>query len=215
MNIILLGPPGAGKGTQARLLVDRHDMVQISTGEMLRAAKTSGTELGRRVAEVMARGELVTDDIVTGLIAEELNGDGGERRLIFDGYPRTLPQADALDDLLARRGRAIDAVIELRVDDEALVSRIAGRFTCEQCGEGYHDTGKPTARPGVCDRCGSTRFERRADDTPEAVRVRLLAYYRNTAPLVGYYYAKGKLRTLDGLGEIETIADEIRTTLGL
>ena len=214
MNIVLLGPPGAGKGTQARLLVDRHDMVQISTGEMLRAAKTSGTEMGRRVAEVMARGELVTDDIVIGLIAEELNG-GGERRLIFDGYPRTLAQADALEALLASRGRQLDAVIELRVDDEELVARIAGRFTCAKCGEGYHDTGKPTAVPGVCDKCGSTEFERRADDTAEAVRVRLMAYYRNTAPLVGYYYAKGKLRSVDGLGEIEAVAAEIRSTLGL
>jgi adenylate kinase len=214
MNIILLGPPGAGKGTQARLLVDRYGMVQISTGDMLRAAKTSGTEMGNRVAEVMARGELVTDEIVIGLIAEKLNG-GGEQRLIFDGFPRTLAQADALEALLASKGRPLDAVVELRVDDEALIERIAGRYTCARCGEGYHDTSKPTVAPDVCDKCGSTEFDRRADDNPEAVRVRLMAYYRNTSPLIGYYYAKGKLRTVDGLGEIEAIAVEIRTALGL
>jgi adenylate kinase len=214
MNIILLGPPGAGKGTQARLLVDRYGMVQMSTGEMLRAAKTSGTEMGNRVAEVMARGELVTDEIVIGLIAEQLNGDGGQR-LIFDGFPRTLAQADALEALLDSRGRELDAVIELRVDDDAMIARIAGRFTCAICGEGYHDTGKPTLAPGVCDKCGSTEFVRRADDNPEAVRVRLMAYYRNTAPLVGYYYAKGKLRPVDGLGEIEAVAAEIAGALGL
>jgi adenylate kinase len=214
MNIILLGPPGAGKGTQARLLVDRYGMVQISTGDMLRAAKTSGTEMGNRVAEVMARGELVTDEIVIGLIAEKLNGDG-EQRLIFDGFPRTLAQADALEALLASKGRPLDAVVELRVDDEALIERIAGRYTCARCGEGYHDTSKPTVAPDVCDKCGSTEFDRRAADNPEAVRVRLMAYYRNTSPLIGYYYAKGKLRTVDGLGEIEAIAVEIRTALGL
>jgi adenylate kinase len=214
MNIILLGPPGAGKGTQARLLADRYGMVQLSTGDMLRAAKTSGTEMGNRVAEVMARGELVTDEIVIGLIAEQLGGDG-EQRLIFDGFPRTLAQADALEALLASNGRPLDAVVELRVDDEALIERIAGRYTCARCGEGYHDTSKPTMAPDVCDKCGSTEFERRADDNPEAVRVRLMAYYRNTSPLIGYYYAKGKLRSVDGLGEIEAIADEIRTALGL
>jgi adenylate kinase len=214
MNIILLGPPGAGKGTQARLLVDRYGMVQLSTGDMLRAAKTSGTEMGNRVAEVMARGELVTDEIVIGLIAEQL-GDDSSQRLIFDGFPRTLAQADALEALLARKGRPLDAVVELRVDDEALIERIAGRYTCARCGEGYHDTSKPTMAPDICDKCGSTEFDRRADDNPEAVRVRLMAYYRNTSPLIGYYYAKGKLRTVDGLGEIEAIADEIRTALGL
>lgn len=214
-NIILLGPPGAGKGTQARILVERYGMVQLSTGEMLRAAKTSGTPLGQRVAEVMARGDLVTDDIVIGLIAEKLNGDKDGRSLIFDGFPRTLAQADALENLFAERGENLDAVIELRVDDEALVDRISGRFSCASCGEVYHDTARPTAKPGVCDNCGGTTFERRADDNADSVRVRLMAYYRSTAPLIGYYYAKGKLRTVDGLGEIEEIAEQIRTAIGL
>ncbi|MFO1210518.1 MAG: adenylate kinase [Amaricoccus sp.] len=215
MNIILLGPPGAGKGTQARILVEKHGLVQLSTGDMLRAAKTSGTELGNRVAAVMARGELVTDDIVIGLIAEELDREAGRHGLIFDGFPRTLAQADALEALMASKGKFLDAVLELRVDDEVLIERIAGRFTCANCGEGYHDTGKPTAKPGVCDKCGSTEFIRRADDNAESVRVRLMAYYRQTAPLIGYYHAKGKLRSMDGLAEIDVLAREIRTLLSL
>ena len=146
MNIILLGPPGAGKGTQARRLVEEHGLVQLSTGDMLRAAKSSGTELGRRVAEVMARGDLVTDDIVIGLIAEQLDGEAGSTALIFDGFPRTLAQADALEALMAEKGKSIDAVVEMRVDDEALIERIAGRFSCANCGEVYHDASKPTAQ---------------------------------------------------------------------
>lgn len=215
MNIILLGPPGAGKGTQARLLVERHGLVQLSTGDMLRAAKSSGTELGNRVAEVMARGDLVTDEIVIGLIAEELDRESGRRGLIFDGFPRTLAQADALEALMASKGKFLNAVIEMRVDDDVLVDRIAGRYTCANCGEGYHDTGKKPAKDGVCDKCGSTEFIRRADDNAEAVRVRLMAYYRQTAPLIGYYHAKGKLRTVDGLEAIETIQREIKVLLGL
>jgi adenylate kinase len=215
MNIILLGPPGAGKGTQARLLVEGEGMVQLSTGDMLRAAKTSGTEMGKKVAEVMARGDLVTDEIVIGLIAEQLDGDAGKHGLIFDGFPRTLAQADALEALLARKGKSLDAVIEMRVEDEELVKRIAGRFSCANCGEVYHDETRPTARAGVCDRCGGTEFVRRADDNADSVRVRLMAYYRNTAPLIGYYHAKGRLRTVDGLGDVETVEKAIRKELGL
>jgi adenylate kinase len=215
MNIILLGPPGAGKGTQARILVEEHGLVQLSTGDMLRAAKTSGTNLGNKVAEVMARGDLVTDDIVIGLIAEQLDGEAGEKGLIFDGFPRTLAQADALEDLLDKKGKELDAVVEMRVDDDALVERISGRFTCANCGEVYHDKTKPTAQEGVCDKCGSTEFVRRADDNAESVRVRLSAYYRNTAPLIGYYHAKGKLRPVDGLGEVDDVARDIRGALGL
>jgi adenylate kinase len=215
MNIVLLGPPGAGKGTQARLLAERHGFVQLSTGDMLRAAKSSGTELGRRVADVMARGDLVTDDIVIGLIAEELDGEAGKRNLIFDGFPRTLAQADALEALMAEKGKAIDAVVEMRVDEDALVRRITGRFTCATCGEVYHDETKPTAKPGVCDVCGGASFVRRADDNEESVRVRMAAYNRQTAPLIDYYHAKGKLRSVDGLGDIDTIAAEIRRALGL
>jgi adenylate kinase len=215
MNIILLGPPGAGKGTQARLLVDNHGFVQLSTGDMLRAAKTSGTELGKKVAEVMARGDLVTDDIVIGLIAEQLDGEAGKHSLIFDGFPRTLAQADALEDLLAAKGKQIDAVVEMRVDEDALVERITGRFTCAKCGEVYHDEAKPTAKHGICDVCGSTEFVRRADDNEQSVRVRMGAYNRQTAPLIGYYHAKGKLRTADGLGEIDAIAGQIKSLLSL
>ncbi len=215
MNIILLGPPGAGKGTQARLLVEKCGLVQLSTGDMLRAAKTSGTEFGNRVAEVMARGELVTDDIVIGLIAEELDREAGRHGLIFDGFPRTLAQADALEALMASKGKFLNAVIELRVDDDVLIDRISGRYTCADCGEGYHDNGKRPATAGVCDKCGSTEFIRRADDNADAVRVRLMAYYRQTAPLIGYYHAKGKLRSVDGLEAIETIQREIKTLLGL
>jgi adenylate kinase len=213
MNIILLGPPGAGKGTQARLLVEEKGMVQLSTGDMLRAAKTSGTEMGNRVAEVMARGELVTDDIVIGLIAEQLDGEAGRSGLIFDGFPRTLAQADALDELLAQKGKTLDYVVEMRVDDQALIDRVSGRFSCANCGEVYHDRTKPTQQEGVCDKCGSTDFVRRADDNAESMAVRLNAYYRNTAPLIGYYYAQGKLRTVDGLGEVHQVASDIAAAL--
>lgn len=213
MNIILLGPPGAGKGTQARRLVEEEGMVQLSTGDMLRAAKTSGTEMGNRVAEVMARGDLVTDDIVIGLIAEQLDGDAGQQGLIFDGFPRTLAQADALEELLEKKGRKLDAVIAMEVDDEALIRRVSGRFTCAQCGEVYHEDTRPTAKDGVCDKCGGTEFTRRADDNEDAMRVRLNAYYRSTAPLIGYYHAKGKLTRVDGLADVETVAGEIRDAL--
>lgn len=207
-NIILLGPPGAGKGTQARLLVDERGMEQLSTGDMLRAARTSGTEMGRKVAEVMDRGQLVTDDIVIGLIEERLRDDTGAG-YIFDGFPRTLAQADALGRLLGRMGRQLDAVIEMRVDDDALERRITGRFTCGNCGEVYHDQTKPTAKPGICDVCGSTDLRRRADDNAESLKKRMLEYYKQTAPLIGYYYAQGDLFGVDGLAEIDVVARAI------
>ncbi|MDP0929224.1 adenylate kinase [Paracoccus onubensis] len=212
INIILLGPPGAGKGTQARKLVEERGMVQLSTGDMLRAAKDSGTEMGNKVAEVMARGELVTDEIVIGLIREKL-AEGG-KGFIFDGFPRTLGQADALGELLNETGQVLDAVIEMRVDDEALVRRITGRFTCGNCGEVYHDETKPTAKPGVCDVCGSTDLKRRADDNEESLRTRLLEYYKKTSPLIGYYYAKGNLTPVNGLAEIDEVSRQIAEALG-
>lgn len=212
MNIILLGPPGAGKGTQARILVDGRNMIQLSTGDMLREAKDSGTEMGKVVADVMARGDLVTDEIVIGLIREKLAGDkaGG---FIFDGFPRTLAQADALGALLAEQGETLDAVVEMRVDDDALVERITARSTCGNCGEVYNDITKPWPADGSCVSCDKPEVKRRADDNEESLRNRLMEYYKKTSPLLGYYYAKGDLRTVDGLGEIDAVAAAIASAL--
>ena len=212
MNIILLGPPGAGKGTQAHHLVATRNMIQLSTGDMLREAKDSGSEMGKIVADVMARGDLVTDEIVIGLIREKLQGDkqGG---FIFDGFPRTLPQADALGDLLAEQGESLDAVIELRVDDEALVERITARSTCGGCGEVYNDLTKPWPADGKCGKCGSSDVKRRADDNEDSLRNRLMEYYKKTSPLLGYYYAKGKLASVDGLAEIVQVQSAISSEL--
>ncbi len=212
MNIILLGPPGAGKGTQARHLVDTRGMVQLSTGDMLRDAKSSGSEMGLKVAEVMARGDLVTDDIVIGLIREKLSqaNAGG---FIFDGFPRTLGQAVALDALLKECGQSLDSVIEMKVDDVALVARITGRSTCASCGEVYHDITKPQPADGKCVNCGSTEFSRRADDNAESLRQRLMEYYKKTSPLLGYYFAHDKLVSVDGLASIDTVQSEIANIL--
>ena len=212
MNIILLGPPGAGKGTQARKLVDERGMVQLSTGDMLREARTSGTEMGRKVAEVMDRGDLVTDEIVIGLIEEKLE-EGAAGGFIFDGFPRTLAQADALEELLARHDEKLDAVIEMQVDDDSLIRRIVGRYTCASCGAVYHDVTRRPEKEGVCDICGGAEFKRRADDNEDALRTRLMEYYKKTSPLVGYYHAKGKLRRIDGLGEIDAVSGGIRGIL--
>jgi adenylate kinase len=213
MNIILLGPPGAGKGTQAKDLSARRHIPQLSTGEMLRAAVKSGSEIGRRAKSVMEQGGLVSDDIVVGIVAERIGEPDCQRGFILDGFPRTLAQASALDRMLLERGRRIAAVIEMKVVDDELVKRIAGRFTCAKCGAGYHDTFKPTAVVGTCDACGSTEFVRRADDTAEAVRTRLLVYYRDTSPLVGYYYAHGLLRPIDGMASIESVTASIDAIL--
>jgi adenylate kinase len=212
MNIILLGPPGAGKGTQARRLVEELGMIQLSTGDMLRDAKSSGTEMGLKVAAVMEAGELVTDEIVIGLIDEKIRSDTGAG-FIFDGFPRTLAQADALAELLSRNGATLDAVIEMRVDDAALVKRISGRFTCGNCGEVYHDETRPTAADGVCDNCGSSDMKRRADDNADALKTRLMEYYKKTSPLIGYYYAKGDLTSVNGLADIEDVAKSITLAL--
>jgi adenylate kinase len=214
MNIILLGPPGAGKGTQARILVDGRNMIQLSTGDMLREAKDSGSEMGRIVADVMARGDLVTDEIVIGLIREKLAGDkrGG---FIFDGFPRTLKQADALAQLLDETGETLDAVIEMQVDDAALVARITARSTCGSCGEVYNDETKPIPADGVCTSCGtSAEFKRRADDNADSLKQRLMEYYKKTSPLIGYYYAKGQLSSVDGLADIDDVRADIAAILG-
>ena len=212
MNIILLGPPGAGKGTQARKLVEDRDMIQLSTGDMLREARTSGTEMGKVVADVMDSGKLVTDEIVIGLIREKLEGDkkGG---FIFDGFPRTLAQADALEELLADCGETLDAVIELRVRDEALVARIVGRSPCGNCGEVYHDETKPIPADGKCTVCGGTEFKRRADDNEDSLKTRLMEYYKQTSPLLGYYHAKKKLKRVDGLAEMAVVEASIKAIM--
>lgn len=212
MNIILLGPPGAGKGTQARHLVETRGMVQLSTGDMLREAKDSGTEMGNIVADVMARGALVTDEIVIGLIKEKLETVKA-KGFIFDGFPRTLAQADALGALLDSQGETLEVVIEMRVDDEALVARIVARSTCAMCGEVYNDNTKPIPADGKCSNCGGTEFKRRADDNEESLKTRLMAYYKQTSPLIGYYYAKGMLSRVDGLGSIEGVQAEISAVL--
>jgi len=213
MNIILLGPPGAGKGTQARHLVETRNMVQLSTGDMLREAKDSGSEMGNIVADVMARGALVTDEIVIGLIREKLTDKSEHGGFIFDGFPRTLAQADALGQLMADEGQTLDAVIEMRVDDEALVGRITARSTCAGCGEVYNDNTKPIPADGACTNCGATEFKRRADDNEESLKTRLMAYYKQTSPLIGYYYAKEMLSGVNGLGEIEDVQAEIASAL--
>ena len=212
MNIILLGPPGAGKGTQARHLVDTLNMVQLSTGDMLRDAKSSGSEMGLKVAEVMARGDLVTDDIVIGLIREKLS-EANAGGFIFDGFPRTLGQAVALDVLLKECGQSLASVIEMKVDDVALVARITGRSTCASCGEVYHDITKPEPADGKCVNCGGTEFSRRADDNAESLRQRLMEYYKKTSPLLGYYFAHDKLVSVDGLASIDKVQFEIANIL--
>ncbi|HKL68844.1 adenylate kinase [Salibaculum sp.] len=214
MNIILLGPPGAGKGTQARRLVEQRNMVQLSTGDMLREARTSGTEMGNKVAAVMDAGNLVTDEIVIGLIREKLESGNAGDGFIFDGFPRTLAQADALGALLHEEGQGLDAVIEMQVDDDELVARITARSTCANCGEVYNDNTKPIPGDGVCTACGQkAEFKRRADDNEESLKTRLLAYYKQTSPLIGYYYAKGDLASVNGLGEIEEVAAAIEGVL--
>jgi len=214
MNIILLGPPGAGKGTQARKLVDDRNMVQLSTGDMLRDARTSGTEMGKIVADVMDRGELVTDEIVIGLIREQLTSGTAGGGYIFDGFPRTLAQADALGALLKELGETLDHVIEMQVDDNALVARITARSTCGNCGEVYNDNTKQIPADHVCTNCGQkAEFKRRADDNEESLKTRLLAYYKQTSPLIGYYYAKGDLESVNGLDSMDAVAGSIAKVL--
>jgi adenylate kinase len=213
MNLVLLGPPGAGKGTQAKLLEDSRSLVKLSTGDMLRAAVAGGTELGRTAGEIMERGELVPDDLVIKLIAERIDAKGGVKGFILDGFPRTIAQAEALDRLLKARGKRLDRVIVMGVDDDALVERIAGRFACADCGEGYHDLYKMPKVPGVCDRCGGTQFVRRRDDNEAVVRSRLKAYHAQTEPLIDYYTRQGKVRAVDGMADIATVQEEIDQAL--
>ncbi len=209
MNIILLGPPGAGKGTQASRLEAERGMIQLSTGDMLRAAVKAGTPIGLKAKAVMDAGELVSDEIVSGIIGDRLDEIGPDAGVIFDGYPRTAAQAVSLDQILADRGRSLQHVIELAVDEDALVERITGRFTCASCGEGYHDSFKQPAKAGVCDKCGGTEFKRRPDDNEETVRTRMAEYRAKTAPILPIYEARGIVSRVDGMADMNVVAAAI------
>lgn len=213
MILVLLGPPGAGKGTQAKRIEQRYGIVQLSTGDMLRSAVASGSELGKQAKDVMDAGRLMPDDIMTDIIADRIDRPDCANGFILDGFPRTRAQAEALDALLARKGLNLDRVIELKVDEQALIERVTGRFACARCGAGYHDRFQPPRQPGVCDVCGSTEFTRRADDTAETVRSRLEAYRGQTAPILPYYKERGTLVEVDGMADIDEVAGQIEQVL--
>jgi len=214
MNLILLGPPGAGKGTQAKRLEERHGLKQISTGDMLRAEVRSGSEVGLQAKAIMERGELMPDAIIIAMLAARVAAPDTAQGFILDGFPRTVPQAEALDLMLAQNARPLHHVIELQVDDAEMVARISGRYTCSACGEGYHDSFKQPKQAGTCDVCGSTAFTRRADDKAETVASRLEAYHRQTAPLLPYYASKNVLRVVDGMAAMDAVAAQIEGILG-
>ena len=211
---MLLGPPGAGKGTQAKRLQDRYNIVQLSTGDMLRAEVASGSELGQRAKGIMEKGGLVPDDLIISMIGGRIDQDDCDKGFILDGFPRTTAQAEALDAMFGDKGMTLDAVLELEVDDEAMVTRITGRFTCAKCGKGYHDTFERPKTDGVCDVCGGTEFTRRADDNAETVRSRLKAYHEQTAPIAAYYKEKGLLKGVDGMAAIDEVTKQLTDILG-
>ena len=214
MNLVLLGPPGAGKGTQAQRLAESDGLVQLSTGDMLRAAVASDSEIGRIAKPIIEAGKLVPDDVMVAMIERRIDEPDCADGFILDGFPRTLAQAEALDDVLRRKSRRLDAVIEMAVNDGVLVERISGRFSCANCGAGYHRQFRPTAEEGVCDRCGSTEFKQRPDDNEETVKTRLAAYHAQTEPLLPYYRDRGVLKTVDGMAAIDEVTAQIGTALG-
>ncbi len=213
MNFIVFGPPGAGKGTQARILGEARGLVQLSTGDMLRAAVAAGTDIGKQAKDIIEKGNLVSDDLVISIISDRIDEPDCADGFILDGFPRTVAQAEALDVLLKEKAKTLDAVIEIKVDDELLVERITGRFTCAKCGEGYHDTFHRPMKDGICDKCGGTEFSRRKDDNEETVRSRLEAYHEQTSPLVGYYGGTGRMKSVDGAQDISSVKKQIEEAL--
>ncbi len=214
MNLILMGPPGAGKGTQSQRLEKSHGIVQLSTGDMLRTEVASGSDLGKEAKEVMESGGLVSDELIIAMISSRIDQDDCKNGFILDGFPRTTPQAEALDRMLMEKGLKIEHVIEMKVDDEAMVKRITGRFTCAECGAGYHDEFQKPEKEGVCDHCGGTEFTRRADDNAETVRARLQAYHEQTAPILSYYKEKGTMKSVEGMASIDEVTEQLNAVLG-
>lgn len=213
MRLILLGPPGAGKGTQAQRIVEKHGIPQLSTGDMLRAAVAAGTEVGKRAKAVMDAGNLVSDEIVNAIVSERIDQADCAKGFILDGYPRTLVQADSVDVMLSAKGMKLDVVIEMQVDDAVLVERVSGRYTCATCGAGYHDKNHRPKVEGTCDKCGGHEFKRRPDDNAETMTTRLQDYYKKTSPLIGYYHGKGLLKPVDGMAPIDEVTAAIETIL--
>jgi adenylate kinase len=213
VNIILIGPPGAGKGTQAKILEEKRGLKQLSTGDMLRAAIAADTEIGRKAKSIMDRGDLVSDDVIVDIVSERMDQPDIKNGVIFDGFPRTTAQADALGTMLAGRNQKVDAVVEMKVNEDALVERITGRYTCKSCGKGYHDKFQQPKKAGSCDQCGGTEFTRRPDDKESTVRDRLGVYNKQTAPLVAYYRGKGNLYVVDGMADIRMVTADIAAVL--